>query len=116
MVSVPKISGRDHYFGNADYLPSIIPPDFPNKSFFMQFVEKLFFEDITPDHYNLITPKPNIDQSKAITTITTILRSFTREHNEKLHGCAYLMNLWFDKLQDFPTIQKRKVKKSRTKL
>ena len=40
--------------------------------------------------------------------IDTILRSFSKEHDEKIHGCAYLMYLWFDKVKEFPKPRKKK--------
>lgn len=107
MIIIPKISGRDRYFGNSSYLPSIIPIDFPNKTFFHTFIHKLFFEELLEEHYSLIKPKDNVDKERAFMVIDTILRSFAKEHEEKIHGCAYLMYLWFDKLKDFPKKKKK---------
>lgn len=94
MALVPKVSGRNNYFGDSKYLPSIIPDDFPNKEIFINYVEKLFYNEL--DENVSITPKLGVDKTKAFKTINTILRSFTREHNEKIHGCAYLMWMWFE--------------------
>ena len=94
MALVPRVSGRNNYFGDSKYLPSIVPDDFPHREFFTNFVEKLFYNDI--DNYSNIIPKSGVDKEKAFKTIHTILRSFTRDHAEKIHGCAYLMQMWFE--------------------
>jgi hypothetical protein len=96
MALVPRISGRDNYFGNANYLPSIIPDTFPNMDFFIILVEKMFYKEIKNIEILDIIPKHDVDKEKALKTINTILRSFTKEHNDKIRGCAYLMNMWFD--------------------
>ena len=57
MIIIPKISGRDRYFGNASYLPSIIPVEFPNETFFHTFIHKLFFKELIAADYLLIKPK-----------------------------------------------------------
>ena len=98
MALVPRISGRDSYFGNATYLPSIVPDTFPNMDYFTVLVEKMFYKEIKNNDINEIVPKCDVDKDKALKTINTILRSFTKDHNDKIRGCAYLMNMWFDVL------------------
>lgn len=93
MAIVPRVSGRNNYFGDSRYLPSIVPEEFPNREFFINFVDGLFYNEIEKGK---IKAKEGVCEDKALKTINTILRSFTMEHNEKIRGCAYLMWMWFD--------------------
>lgn len=43
--------------------------------------------------------KDGIDKAMALKHIGAILRSFDPSHEHKEAGCAYLMSLWFDKVE-----------------
>jgi hypothetical protein len=43
-----------------------------------------------------LTPKPGIDEKKALRHIRAIIGSFEPKHEHKTAACAYLLSLWFD--------------------
>jgi len=44
-------------------------------------------------------PKPGIDRRDAMGHMKAILMSFEPKHEHKSAGCAYLMSLWFEKVE-----------------
>lgn len=64
-----------------------------------QIVSRWFFEGLP--NSTEFTPQKGIDVEKAVRHLRAILRSFEPKHEHKEAGCAYLMSLWFDKI-DIP--------------
>lgn len=62
---------------------------------------KDLFTDLFHKGLNTICfyPKPGIDKDKAFNHISSIMRSFQPKHEHKTAACAYLFELWFNKVE-----------------
>lgn len=43
-----------------------------------------------------LTPRPGVDENKAIRHISCIMRSFEPKHEHKTAACVFLFNEWFE--------------------
>lgn len=59
-------------------------------------VAQWFFDGLSGD--TEFYAKEGIDSKKALRHIGAILRSFQPKHEHKEAGCAYLLSLWFEKI------------------
>jgi len=49
-----------------------------------------------------ITPKPGVDEKKAIAHLSCVLRSYEPKHEHKMAAVAYLLNDWFEDIEYTP--------------
>jgi len=75
------------------YMPAMkdIPAHIDRK--WEDLISTWFFEGVSELK---LTPKPGIDERKALRHIKAILGSFEPKHEHKEAAAAYLMSLWFD--------------------
>ena len=98
------VSEANLVFGGrmSELLPPIadIPGEFRrgDNEFFR--VVSRWFHDGLPNGTEFI-PKAGIDASKALRHVQAILCSFQPKHEHKIAGVAYLLSLWFERV-DIP--------------
>ena len=100
-IKPQKITDADALFGGQvdSLMPAYqdIPKEFRNgRTKWNDLFSDWFFEGL-PAGTQFI-PKAGIDKSEALRHIRTIMSSFKPDHNHKEACCAYLMSLWFDKI------------------
>jgi len=100
-----KVDGPTAAFGATGkelkaMTPSSIPDEFRRRNTpWHRIVSTWFFSGLPAD--TDFFPKPAIDAKDAIAHVAAILRSFEPSHEDKEAICAYLLSLWFDKI-DIP--------------
>jgi hypothetical protein len=63
---------------------------------FVRIVNTWFFQGLDGAKF---TPKKCIDQSKALRHLSAVMRSFEPKHEHKVEAVAYLMSLWFERVE-----------------
>jgi hypothetical protein len=99
---VPDTKDIDVAFGNVDILPTRqhIPNAFRHhRSIWHEITEQWFYRGMG-DSVSFY-PKEGIDAEKAFKTLQGIMRSWAPKHEDKMEGVAYLMSLWFDRVENW---------------
>jgi hypothetical protein len=76
-----------------------IPKEFfawPSKHWAAKFVDNWFF---VGGSVRNAKPKKGIDQRVALRHLTAVLSDMKLEHSHKTAGVAYLVSLWFDRIE-----------------
>lgn len=100
--SAPQaVSGVDVAFGGdmRKLLPPMteIPDQFKSsRNPWVECVSRWFFSGLSHPKF---TMRGDIDQRVALSHIKAIIGSFDPAHEHKEAGCAYLMSLWFEKVE-----------------
>lgn len=101
MLNIPEVSDLQAILGTMLYAPlpawDDIPPEFKSHpgTPFNRIVSTLFFNGGKLSDHGL-TPKPGVDQRKAMRAIKACLGSFEPKHEHKEAGVAYMLSEWFD--------------------
>jgi hypothetical protein len=78
--------------------PWSIPSEFyDGYTFWNKLVTKWFFVGLSERDMNAITPKENIDTTKAMKHLRAIMTNLEIKHEDKEASIAYLMSLWFER-------------------
>lgn len=65
----------------------------------VRFVEHWFFQGNPFEAFDVYGPKPGVDGDKAIRHLKVVLGTFGTKHEHKIAGAAYLMSLWFERVE-----------------
>lgn len=100
-----EITDVMHAFpGNVSHLMPVyedIPSEFHKcNSPWSTLASAWFYEGLDKDAR--FYAKDGIDAQKAVKHVHTIMRSWQPKHEHRIAACAYLLSLWFDKIE-FPT-------------
>lgn len=97
MLKIPDVTKLDMAFGARamEIMPAMkdIPKDFPNRRKWKEVMGHWFFCGIKNAKW---TPKPGVDQGKALAAIRTVLGSFDPKHEHKEAAVAYMLSEWFE--------------------
>ena len=77
-----------------------IPEDFiKGRTEWNTIFSQWFFSGLGPNtKFNV---KDGIDGSVALNHLLSVMRSFDPKHEHKEAGCAYLMSIWFDSVENY---------------
>jgi hypothetical protein len=82
----------------ARVLGTLLPANRPeSERCWRDLFTRWFFAGLPKD--TEFTPKAGIDRTKAMRHISACMRSFEPKHEQKEAGVAYLLSLWFERIE-----------------
>lgn len=98
MLAIPEVSGVEMVFGGAkvfEIMPKMkdIPDDYPNRAKWDKVTSDWFFLGMKNAKW---TPKPGVDQKKALAAVAAVLSSFLPKHEHKEAAVSFMLSEWFE--------------------